>query len=147
MVLVVGEIVKLRDLWSIWKLKQIVRSTISTAQPHQNTYQHYCHLNFPLRGNTTPYGIRAWLQLPQCTFELQKHCFTSLCISLLPNVKTWSKTFNLCFRKQFRAPLLKKKNPSICYLWVSPYCAWCKEKMCSCVSGRKIPKLVSNLPS
>ena len=24
------------------------------AQPHLNACQHYCHLNFPLRGNTTP---------------------------------------------------------------------------------------------
>ena len=34
--------------------------------------------------------MRAWLQLPQCTFEPQKHCFTSLCIrSILPNTKKW----------------------------------------------------------
>ena len=38
-----------------------------TAQPHQNTFQHFCYLNFLLWGNTTPYWIRAWLQLPQCT--------------------------------------------------------------------------------
>ena len=27
----------------------------SQAKPHQNTCQHYCHLNFPLQGNMTPY--------------------------------------------------------------------------------------------
>ena len=35
---------------------------------------------FPASGKYAPYWIRAWLQLPQCTFELQKHCFRSLCI-------------------------------------------------------------------
>ena len=29
----------------------------STAQPRQNTCHNYCHLNFPLRGNTKPYRI------------------------------------------------------------------------------------------
>ena len=43
---------------------------------HVRTCQHYCHLNFPLRGNTTPYWIRAWIHLPQCTFEPQKHCLS-----------------------------------------------------------------------
>ena len=33
-------------------------SRYSTAQPNQNTFQHYCHLNFPLRGNATPCWIR-----------------------------------------------------------------------------------------
>ena len=37
-------------------------------------------IKFPLWGITTPYWIRAWLQLPQCTLALEKHCFTSLCI-------------------------------------------------------------------
>ena len=32
-------------------------SHYSTAQPHQNTCQHYCHLNFPLQAKTTPYWI------------------------------------------------------------------------------------------
>ena len=50
------------------------------AQPHQNTCQHFCHLNFSLRGNGRSYWIRSWLQLPQCMFELRKHCFTSICI-------------------------------------------------------------------
>ena len=81
--LVVGEIVKGRSIWPIWKLKQIPSSRCSTAQPHQNTCQHVCHLNFLLRGNTTPYWIRAWLKLPQCTFEPQKHCFTPLCIRFI----------------------------------------------------------------
>ena len=31
----------------------------STAQPHQNTGQYYCYLNFPFRGNTTLYSIRS----------------------------------------------------------------------------------------
>ena len=31
----------------------------STAQPHQNTCQHYCRINFPLRENAMPYGIRS----------------------------------------------------------------------------------------
>ena len=57
----------------------------STAQPHQNTCQHYCHFNFSLWGNTTPYWIRSWLQLPQCTFEPRKHCLTSLCMSSIVN--------------------------------------------------------------
>ena len=45
----------------------------STAQPYQNTCQHYCHLNFSLRGNTTPYWIRSRPQLSQCTFVRIMH--------------------------------------------------------------------------
>ena len=37
-------------------------------------------VNFPLRGNTTPYWIRSWLQLSQCTFEPRTFCLTSLYI-------------------------------------------------------------------
>ena len=29
----------------------------STAQPYQKTCRYYCHLNFQLRENTTPYWI------------------------------------------------------------------------------------------
>ena len=76
--------VKVRDIWSIWKLNQIVWAA-NRWPSHIRRCQHYCHLNFPLRGNTTPYWIRSRLQLPQCTLELQKHCFTSLCIrSIVP---------------------------------------------------------------
>ena len=35
-------------------------SRYSKAHPHQNTSQHFCHLNFPLRGNSTPYWIHAY---------------------------------------------------------------------------------------
>ena len=48
---------------------------LSTKSPEQlidgpvTSEQHYCHLNFPLRGNTTPHWIRSWLS--HCTFDLQ----------------------------------------------------------------------------
>ena len=59
--------------------------------------QHFCHLNFPLRGNTTPYWIHAWLQLPQCTFEPQKHCFTSLCIRSIIHRSCLSSLIHVSF--------------------------------------------------
>ena len=43
-----------------------------------------------------PYWIYAWLQLPQCTFELQKHCFTSLCISSIVKA-LWSLILEISF--------------------------------------------------
>ena len=73
--LVVGEIVKIRSIWPIWKLKQIPPA--ATRRPSNIR----THVSISAAwGNTTPYWIRAWLQIPQCTFEPQKHCFKSLCI-------------------------------------------------------------------
>ena len=60
-----------------------------TNHPRRVIWQHDCHLNFSLGGNTTPYCIRSWLKLPWCTFEPRKHYLTSLCIR---SSELWSHT-------------------------------------------------------
>ena len=46
-----------------------------TAQPHHNTGQHYCHLNFPLPGNTAPYWIRSGSAVQVCLKKRSRGTF------------------------------------------------------------------------
>ena len=94
------------------KIQTNCPSRYSTTQLYQNTCQHYCHLDFPLRGNATLYWIRSRLQLPQCCqFVSWNHlrflqmklimyeiCFFSLSMSsqLFPGAPTSDETEWYC---------------------------------------------------